>query len=74
MVRELSDYDYDRALRIADWPIREGLIALSHRIREQAREGYDQSSLLWTISAPYRKRGAQPPAIPRSLKDRTIDE
>lgn len=67
-MRVLADHDYDRAQQVADWPIREGLLALTERMRDQAIETFRHEQIFWALKVPILKTKPKPPEIPRILK------
>lgn len=68
MVRELAEYDPDRAAHVLHWLIREGLLRYVHLLRERARRQYELAVLVWAPQAPYAEKGSKPPDLPKILK------
>ncbi len=73
LIRELADYDYDRAVRILDWPIREGMLAYVAKLRRVALEQWRWSRMEWAALKLVKpgKTGklVDPPKMPRILRD-----
>lgn len=68
-MRELAGHDYDRAQCVAQWPIREGLLAIEHRLRTLALESYRHARLEWLLSIPVSKNAPPEPPRPDLLKE-----
>lgn len=68
MVRELADWDPERAQVVLRWPLREALLAYVERLKAHAQAQYEHAMLLWASIAPYAK-GARQPDLPAILKD-----
>ena len=68
MVRELAEWDPERAKTISRWPIREALLAYVARLKEEALKAFRFESLMWAVLAPHARRKSDPPKIPAILK------
>jgi hypothetical protein len=70
VVREVADYDLDRAERIArTWPVDDVLHAYLDRLRRTAVEEHRNALVVWASLAPHLKKRTPPPATPAILKD-----
>jgi hypothetical protein len=60
MVRTLCGYDIDRYTVARRWPLREALISMEFRAREQALAQYRWEMAIWAALAPHSKNSKQP--------------
>jgi len=44
-------------------------LAFEAHLKDRAREDYKHAVLVWAVLAPYAKKGAKPPKIPRILRE-----
>lgn len=54
---------------IADWPIREALLAYVERMKDAAATAHRWDLLTWAVLAPHQKKPGKPPRLPRILRD-----
>ena len=66
MVRELADYDPQRARVVYRWPLREACLAYRARMRAAAAADYRHELAVWAAIAPHSSKrldAPKPPAI-----------
>ena len=65
----VSGYSWDRAKRVARWPLEEVLEAYLAEARREALREYRQQRLEYYVIAPWSKR-AEAPDVPTILEER----
>lgn len=69
LVRVLAEYNPGLFDQVLSWPLRDALLALEHRKREEALVAYRHEQVLFTLQAPYVKKGQlKPPRVPAILR------
>src|SRR5690606_6481925 len=68
IVRDVAGHDYDKAQRIAGWPVVEVLHAHVAAIRAHAAESYRHRMLVWATTVAIAK-DKKPPPVPAVLTD-----
>lgn len=69
-MREVARNDYDRALQVLRWPVRELLIAYLEAFKDQLREDLRHRQLMFQIRVAWGGgRDLQPPQIPPLLRE-----
>lgn len=68
MVRELAGYDWDRAQRVVNWPLREALLAFENLLQREAADVYAREVQTWAQLAPHMKKKSKPPKPPEILR------
>jgi hypothetical protein len=69
VVRELAGEDYQKAIAITRWPLREALMAYLHCLKRAAAENYRMELLAWASMAPHSAKPMAPPDVPDLLKN-----
>ncbi len=70
-MREVAGHDYDQAMRIAAWPLRELLVAYVAEQRRIVRAAHERAELLTEIRFVMSgKKRPRPPAMPRFVHER----
>lgn len=64
----MAGHDYDRALRVTRWPIREAMLAYLDMMRRQALEDYRVEYQVWAALAPHAAKKMDPPKKPAILR------
>jgi hypothetical protein len=68
LVRELAGGDYEKAIAITRWPIREALMGYLLHLQRAALDHYRMEFLAWASMAPHSTKKIEPPALPEILK------
>jgi hypothetical protein len=67
-VRAVSGFDYEKAQRVARWPLVEVLYAYLERVRDGARDNFHLQLLLYAICPPSKGSNRRPPQASSILK------
>lgn len=69
-MRDVAGWDYDKARRVARWPLREVLLAQLEHAKDRALEAFRWEAMQHAVTAPWTKKesGVKPPQIPDILK------
>jgi hypothetical protein len=66
----LAGYDPDQLDRVLDWDVRDGLLAIEARMKDEAMADHRHAELIWAVLAAGGKskddRGPTPPPILRA--------
>ena len=66
----MAGWDYDKAKRVARWPLREVLMAHLEHVKDKAEEAFRHECLQHAMVAPWLKKdsGIKAPKVPDILK------
>lgn len=69
-MREVAGWDFDKARRVARWPLREVLLANLERMKDRALEAFRWEAMQYAVAAPWSRKdsGAKPPQVPEILR------
>lgn len=62
VIRELAEHNPSKIKEVMTWPVRDGLICLEHKIKQNAIETFKHQQLIWALLAPHCKDAEQPTA------------
>jgi hypothetical protein len=68
VVREVAGGNFNDAVIVSRWPIREVLMVYLERCKRAATETYRMEYLAWASMAPHASKKIDPPEIPAILK------
>lgn len=69
MLRHVSAFDHDKALRTLGWPVREVLIAYVEHLKVAALASHRHAHLEWTgLTSRFVEKPPKQPEIPKILK------
>lgn len=66
----MAGWDYEKARRVARWPLREVLLAHLEQTKDRALEAYRWEAMQYSVTAPWSKKdsGTKPPQVPEILR------
>lgn len=68
VIRELAEHNPSLIKAVMQYPIRDGLLLLEYKMKQQAVENFKHQQIVWAMLAPHSK-DAKPPELPDFLLD-----